>query len=141
MHKFDQYDKNFSYESFTTNVTSDPIGLQVLATGVVRKIIECFFQQRELRWLDDLLPGAGKKESEKVLEVYSFTQPPLPTPLTIAGMRVEEKWLSNSWFFVHNVARDVQSSFLYLEFIYREDLRIESLISPFPVLFYRLKNC
>lgn len=80
MHKFDQYDKNFSYESFTTNLTSDPIGLQVLATGVVRKIIECFFQQRELRWLDDLLPGAGKKESEKVFikSVLIYTTPPPP---------------------------------------------------------------
>lgn len=79
-HKFDQYDKNFSYELFTTNVTSDPIGLQVLATGVVRKIIECFFQQRELRWLDDLLPGAGKKESEKVFikSVLIYTPPPTP---------------------------------------------------------------
>lgn len=78
MHKFDQYDKNFSYESFTTNLTSDPIGLKVLATGVVRKIIECFFQQRELRWLDDLLPGAGKKESEKVFikSVLIYTTPP-----------------------------------------------------------------
>lgn len=92
MHKFDQYDKNFSYESFTTNLTSDPIGLQVLATGVVRKIIECFFQQRELRWLDDLLPGAGKKESEKVFikSVLIHTTPPTHTPLTIAGMRVED---------------------------------------------------
>lgn len=81
MHKFDQYDKNFSYESFTTNLTSDPIGLQVLATGVVRKIIECFFQQRELRWLDDLLPGAGKKESEKVFikSVLIHTTPPTHT--------------------------------------------------------------
>lgn len=52
-----------------------------------------------------------------------------------------QKWLSNSCLHVHNVAKDVQSSFLYLEFIYREDLRIESLIPPFPVLFYRLKNC
>lgn len=81
MHKFDQYDINFSYELFTINVTSDPIGLQVLATGVVRKIIECFFQQRELRWLDDLLPGAGKKESEKVFikSVLIHTTPPPPT--------------------------------------------------------------
>lgn len=81
MHKFDQYDKNFSYESFTTNLTSDPIGLQVLATGVVRKIIECFFQQRELRWLDDLLPGAGKKESEKVvITSVPILHKPHPTP-------------------------------------------------------------
>jgi hypothetical protein len=46
---------------------------QVLATGVVRKVIECFFTQKELRWLDDLLPGAGKKkESEKVFEILQL---------------------------------------------------------------------
>ncbi|XP_011439491.2 electrogenic sodium bicarbonate cotransporter 1 [Magallana gigas] len=49
----------------TIKVISIGFPMMVLATGVVRKIIECFFQQRELRWLDDLLPGAGKKESEK----------------------------------------------------------------------------
>lgn len=67
-------------------MTSDPIDLQVLATGVVRKIIECFFHQKELRWLDDILPGAGKKESEKVfitdipIHVYIFTHPPPHIP-------------------------------------------------------------
>lgn len=69
-------------------MTSDPIDLQVLAMGVVRKIIECFFHQKELRWLDDILPGAGKKESEKVfitdiptcIHVYIFTHPPTPHP-------------------------------------------------------------
>lgn len=67
-------------------MTSDPIDLQVLATGVVRKIIECFFHQKELRWLDDILPGAGKKESEKVfitdipIHVYIFTPPPPASP-------------------------------------------------------------
>lgn len=71
-------------------MTSDPIDLQVLATGVVRKIIECFFHQKELRWLDDILPGAGKKESEKVfitdipIHVYIFTHTPPPTSPGIA---------------------------------------------------------
>jgi hypothetical protein len=46
---------------------------QVLATGVLRKVIECFFTQKELRWLDDLLPCAGKKkESEKVFEMLQL---------------------------------------------------------------------
>ncbi|XP_078321588.1 electrogenic sodium bicarbonate cotransporter 1-like isoform X2 [Crassostrea virginica] len=49
----------------TIKVISIGFPMMVLATGVVRKIMECFFAQRELRWLDDLLPGAHKKESEK----------------------------------------------------------------------------
>lgn len=78
-------------------MTSDPIDLQVLATGVVRKIIECFFHQKELRWLDDILPGAGKKESEKVfitdihvpihIHVYIFTPPPPTSPGIALGQK------------------------------------------------------
>lgn len=76
-------------------MTSDPIDLQVLATGVVRKIIECFFHQKELRWLDDILPGAGKKESEKVfitdipIHVYIFTH--TPPPPTSPGIALRQK--------------------------------------------------
>lgn len=92
-HNLDQRDKKCSHELFTFNMTSDPIDLQVLATGVVRKIIECFFHQKELRWLDDILPGAGKKESEKVfitdipIHVYIFTH----TPPTSPGIALRQK--------------------------------------------------
>ncbi|XP_061185498.1 electrogenic sodium bicarbonate cotransporter 1-like [Saccostrea echinata] len=46
----------------TIKVISIGFPMMVLATGVVRKLMECFFAQKELRWLDDLLPGANKKK-------------------------------------------------------------------------------
>ena len=57
------------------------LSVQVLFTGVVRKLMEGIFTQHELKYLDDLLPtkkkGKGSKEAElerqsdaKVSRVY-----------------------------------------------------------------------
>ncbi|XP_033761827.1 sodium bicarbonate cotransporter 3-like isoform X1 [Pecten maximus] len=39
--------------------------LLVLATGVVRKLLECVYTQNELRYIDDLLPGVKDKGKDK----------------------------------------------------------------------------
>ena len=36
---------------------------QVVFTGVVRKILECFFTQYELKYLDDILPSMKRKKA------------------------------------------------------------------------------
>ncbi|KAJ8314216.1 hypothetical protein KUTeg_008777 [Tegillarca granosa] len=40
-------------------------GLLVLATGVVRKMLECVYTQNELKWIDDLLPGKSANEKKE----------------------------------------------------------------------------
>ena len=35
---------------------------KVLATGLIRKLLDFVFTQRELFWLDDLLPGSKKDD-------------------------------------------------------------------------------
>ncbi|PVD31101.1 hypothetical protein C0Q70_10379 [Pomacea canaliculata] len=44
--------------------------LLVVFTGVVRKIIECFFTETELKYLDSLLPPIGRKKHDR-LEAHS----------------------------------------------------------------------
>ncbi|KAJ8313637.1 hypothetical protein KUTeg_008198 [Tegillarca granosa] len=39
--------------------------LMVLATGVVRKMLECVYTQNELKWIDDLLPGKSANEKKE----------------------------------------------------------------------------
>ncbi|CAG2239630.1 NCBE [Mytilus edulis] len=45
-------------------------GQQVLATGIVRKVLECIYTNHELKYIDDLLPGSEKKshneDNEKI---------------------------------------------------------------------------
>jgi len=36
----------------------------VLATGVVRKIMECYYTQYEMKYMDDLLPGKTAERPE-----------------------------------------------------------------------------
>ncbi|XP_064598631.1 electrogenic sodium bicarbonate cotransporter 1-like isoform X2 [Liolophura sinensis] len=40
--------------------------IMVLGTCFVRKFMDCIFTQTELKWLDDIMPGSGKKKVEKV---------------------------------------------------------------------------
>ena len=42
--------------------------LLVLATGIVRKLLECFYTNYELKYLDDVLPGSEKKKTDKETE-------------------------------------------------------------------------
>ena len=39
--------------------------LQVVFTGVVRKMSECFFTKKELMYIDDLLPGTSLDDHKK----------------------------------------------------------------------------
>ncbi|KAL4222173.1 Sodium bicarbonate cotransporter 3 [Mactra antiquata] len=55
--------------------------LMVLATGVVRKMLECYYSQYELKWLDDLLPGKhaeNPEDKERIIGKvnYAFDEPP-----------------------------------------------------------------
>nr|BAU71495.1 putative sodium-driven chloride bicarbonate exchanger [Phreagena okutanii] len=60
--------------------------LMVLATGVVRKMLECNYSQYELKYLDDLLPGkhVEKKPDDKENIIgrvnYAFDAPPAYKP-------------------------------------------------------------
>ncbi|KAK3108694.1 hypothetical protein FSP39_013514 [Pinctada imbricata] len=51
----------------TIKAISISFPLMVLATGVVRKILECYFTQDDLKWIDDLLPGKAKHNTEKTI--------------------------------------------------------------------------
>lgn len=64
--------------------------LMVLATGVVRKILECYYTQYELKYLDDLLPGKhaekpGDKERMIGRMNYAFDEPPAYKPSLTNG--------------------------------------------------------
>lgn len=55
--------------------------IMVLATGVVRKMLECYYTQYELKWLDDLLPGKhaeNPEDKERIIGKvnYAFDEPP-----------------------------------------------------------------
>lgn len=59
--------------------------LMVLATGVVRKIMECYYTQYELKYLDDLLPGKHAEKPEDKERIfgkinYAFDEPPAYKP-------------------------------------------------------------
>ncbi|XP_076459055.1 LOW QUALITY PROTEIN: electroneutral sodium bicarbonate exchanger 1-like [Babylonia areolata] len=44
--------------------------IMVLGTGFVRKGMDYIFTQRELKWLDDLMPDAAKKEKEDAKKLH-----------------------------------------------------------------------
>ncbi|XP_045168202.1 electrogenic sodium bicarbonate cotransporter 1-like isoform X6 [Mercenaria mercenaria] len=57
--------------------------LMVLATGVVRKMLECYYSQFELKYLDDLLPGKHAEkpdDKEKIIGRTSEMFPSLDSP-------------------------------------------------------------
>lgn len=65
----------------SVKVISIGFPLMVLATGVVRKMMECNYTQYELKWLDDLLPGKHVEKPEDKERIigkvnYAFDEPP-----------------------------------------------------------------
>jgi hypothetical protein len=46
-------------------VTRSLVWCVCLATGIVRKLLECFYTNYELKYLDDVLPGSEKKKTDK----------------------------------------------------------------------------
>ena len=79
--------------------------MQVLGTCFVRKAMDYLFTQRELKWLDDLMPEAAKKEkedsgklSEDDADKDSEEKEVGPEPRILISS--ENVWLNKDFFFL-----------------------------------------